>query len=112
MNWTWELPDWPNFSYDPEVLGVLEEQFRHDAGHFLGVVSHLDGDEIDRVRVDLLSDEALETSLIEGEALNRDSLQSSVRREFGLASDHRHISSAERGVSEVLVDAYDKLSDP
>ena len=106
MTWNWQRPEWPNFSYEPEAIRNLEDTFLDLSGQFLGIVSHLGGEELDRVRVELVSDEALESSLIEGETLNRESLQSSVRREFGLSSDSRRVSPAERGVSEVLVDVY------
>ncbi|NTU56507.1 MAG: Fic family protein, partial [Anaerolineales bacterium] len=50
--------------------------------------------------------EALKTSEIEGEYLDRDSLQSSICRQFGLNTDNRKISPAEQGIAEVMVDLY------
>jgi Fic family protein len=38
--------------------------------------------------------------------LNRDSLQSSIRRHFGLATDHRRIPPAEAGIAEMMMDLY------
>lgn len=106
MTWNWELPDWPNFLYDPNSTRDLEDRFLEATGRFVGAVSHLSGEDLDQLRIDLVSDEALETSKIEGELLNRESIQSSVRRELGLGSDNRRVSPAERGISEVLVDVY------
>ena len=46
----------------------------------------------------LVSTEAVTTSEIEGEILDRASLQSSLGRQLGLATDERRVRSAERGI--------------
>ncbi len=56
--------------------------------------------------------EALTTSQIEGETLDRASVQSSVRRELGLAADRRRVRPAERGVAEMMVDVYRTFAEP
>lgn len=108
MIWNWQRPEWPHFTYDAAVIRAAEEQFLHSSGLVAGAFLHLNQDEGETIRVSLLSDEALETSKIEGELLNRDSLQSSVRRHFGLSMDPARVaaSPAEQGVAEVLVDGY------
>lgn len=106
MNWNWQLPDWPNFTYDPAGNHSLETEFLLGAGKLLGVLTHLGEEDSARIRVELLSDEAWETSRIEGELLDRDSLQSSLCKHFGLPGDARKSTPAEQGVAKVLVDAY------
>ncbi|KJW03014.1 hypothetical protein REIP_1034 [Rickettsia endosymbiont of Ixodes pacificus] len=54
----------------------------------------------------LASDEALNSSEIEGEYLNRASVQSSIKRYFNIATDNRKASPAETGISELLADMY------
>ena len=49
---------------------------------------------------------ALKTSEIEGEILNRDSVQSSIKRNLGLSVDNRKVPPAEFGISEMMVDLY------
>lgn len=53
-----------------------------------------------------MSTEALTTSEIEGEILDRASVQSSIQRPLGLAADNRRAAPGERGVSEVMVNLY------
>jgi Fic family protein len=53
-----------------------------------------------------MSIEALTTSEIEGEILNRASVKSSVRRQLGFLSDRRKVQPAEQGISELMVDLY------
>jgi Fic family protein len=54
----------------------------------------------------------LDTSAIEGEVLDRDSVQSSIRRQLGLAGDRRSASPAEAGIAEMMVALYRSLADP
>ena len=71
-----------------------------------GTFKHLDEEDKRHLTIELISNEALKTSEIEGEYLDRDSLQSSIRRQLGLITDNRKISSAEQGIAEVMVELY------
>lgn len=106
MSWNWEQDDWTEFSFDSTELVELENQFLRDSGTLLGAFKHLDSDAQQSITVQLISEEALKTSEIEGEYLNRESLQSSVRRRFGLQADGRKASLAEQGVAEMMIDVY------
>jgi hypothetical protein len=54
--------------------------------------------------VEAMSSEALTTSEIEGEILDRASVQSSIRRQLGIATDKRNVRPAEDGIAEMLID--------
>ena len=84
MKWNWQQPDWPQFSYERAALTDLEARFLRQSGVFLGTMRHVTAGDKDTLVVDLMSTEALKTSEIEGEILDRGSLQSSIRRNFGL----------------------------
>jgi Fic family protein len=60
----------------------------------------------------LISEEAVKTSQIEGEILDRESVQSSLRHQFGLGADAAGIPAAERGVAKMMVDLYENFADP
>ena len=110
--WNWQQSEWPDFTYDETALRSLELAFVHQSGVHVGAFSHLGSEDREQVRAELLSDEALLTSRIEGEFLDRDSLQSSIRREFGLQGDSRKASPAEKGISELVVDVYRNFGEP
>lgn len=112
MTWNWQQSDWPRFTYDAEAMAPLEADFLRNSGILIGAYRHLDADEKDLLRVDLISMEALKTSEIEGEILNRDSLQSSIRRQFGLQTDGRKIPPSEQGVAEMMVNLYRTFDQP
>ena len=80
--WNWQYPDWPTFRYDAAKLEPYEQQFLLSSGEVLGAVHHVNTSDRDQLRIDLLSEEAMKTSAIEGEMLDRLSVQSSLRRDL------------------------------
>jgi Fic family protein len=111
MTWNWEKPDWPIFNYDSAALEPLEKQFLLRSGEFIGAFRHIAADDRDTLKIELISDEAVKTSEIEGEILNRDSVQSSLRHQFGLGAEKPGIAPAERGIAEMMVDLYRGFAD-
>ncbi len=112
MKWNWQKEGWPEFRFDSGALVALEAEFLTSSGVLLGTCRHLPEEELSELRIELMSDEALKTSEIEGEFLNRDSLQSSIRRQFGLQTDGRNVPPAEEGIAEMTVDVYRTWADP
>jgi len=112
MRWNWQQPDWPNFRFDAEALAPLEACFLKQGGVVIGSVQHLAGEDRDVLTVEIISAEALKTSEIEGEILDRESLQSSIRRQFGLVTDHSRIGPAEQGIADLMVDLYHTYDAP
>lgn len=109
--WNWQNKDWPNWRFDTDALSTFEAQFLLDAGQLLGAWTHLQTDEQELLKINLLSEEAIKTSQIEGEYLDRPSVQSSVRRQFGLTADRR-AGPAEAGIAEMMVDCFEAFKNP
>ena len=112
MIWNWQRTDWPNFSWDRTRLRKAEERFLVGSGVFAGTVKHLGPLDREQLTVEAISTEALTTSEIEGEVLDRASVQSSVRKELGLAGDKRRVKPAEQGIAEMVVDLYRSFAGP
>ncbi len=113
MTWNWQLPDWPNFKWDRSRISAAEEQFLLGGGVVIGAIKHLGEDEHNQLLVELMSGEAVTTSAIEGEVLNRASVQSSILRQLELRSpDKRRVMPAEEGIAEMIVDLYRSFSQP
>lgn len=89
MIWNWQFKDWPNFTYDLKSLSDYESAFLEKVGVAQGALKHIDLLDRKNLEVSLLSEEAYKTSEIEGEILDRDSLQSSIRRQFGLKAEKK-----------------------
>ncbi|HMH97231.1 MAG TPA: Fic family protein, partial [Bradyrhizobium sp.] len=84
----------------------LEKQFLLQSGEFVGAFKHIGSDDQDTLKIELISDEAVKTSEIEGEILDRDSVQSSLRHQLGLGAEKPGILPAERGIAKMMVDLY------
>jgi Fic family protein len=110
MAWNWQHPNWPNFVYDSDALELPERQFLLRSGEFIGAYRHVGPDDQQTLKIELISDEAVKTSEIEGEILNRDSVQSSLRQQFGLGAERRGVKPAERGIAQMMVDLYDNFA--
>ncbi len=110
MIWNWQQKDWPHFRWDKDVLEKYEAQFLRRSGVFVGSAKHLSPKEHKLLIVDMITSEAIKTSEIEGEYLNRDSVQSSIRRNFGMDTDNRRVAPAERGIADMMTDLYQNYS--
>lgn len=106
MKWNWQRKEWPNFVWEKEALEEFEQAFLKKAGILLGASKHLNTNNKKLFMSQMITDEAIKTSEIEGEYLNRESVQSSVRKHFGLASLNQKILPAEAGISEMMIDVY------
>jgi len=110
--WNWLLKNWPHFTYDKDSLAELEQAFIQNSGIVVGALKHITNDSKDELLVEILSNEAIKTSEIEGEFLNRDSVQSSIKRNLGLTVEKRKVQPAEFGIAEMMVDLYLNYSKP
>ncbi len=112
MKWIWQREDWPHLRWDAEILLPLVGKARLEQGKLLARVQGL-GFELGReAGVDLLIEEVVKTSEIEGVQLNRDSVRSSVATHLGIETvGLPQPSRSVDGLVEVLLDAtrqYDR----
>src|SRR3546814_8971351 len=112
MLWNWQLSDWPAFSFDAALLREAEERFLKGAGVVVGSMHHLDGDARQGIVIELISQEMVDSSAIEGEVLDRASVQSSIARQLGFVSDKRRSNPAEAGAAELMADLYRRYAQP
>src|SRR3977135_652736 len=112
MTWNWQQQDWPIFTYDSNVLDPLEQRFLLRSGEFIGACRHIGADDQETLKIELIGDEAVKTSEIEGEILNRDSVQSSLRHQCGRGRERPGVNPAERGISQMMVDLYRGFATP
>jgi Fic family protein len=111
--WIWQKSEWPHFIWQADVLLPLISQARLAQGKLLAKVSGIGFEQGCEASADVLTEEAMKTSEIEGELLNRDSVRSSVARHLGLATfGLPEPSRAVDGLVDVLVDATRHYSHP
>lgn len=112
MHWNWQLPDWTQFGFDYARLRDTETRFLKGAGVIVGSMHHLDGNARRGIVIELISQEMVDSSAIEGEILDRVSLQSSIARQLGFPTDTRRPNPAEAGAAELMADLYRHYAEP
>lgn len=112
MRWNWQLPNWPQFSYDSDRISQKERQFLLGVGSAFAFLKNIDEKEYNQFVVEILSSEGLESSKIEGEILDRESLQSSIKQHFGLKTAHKRENNKESGMAKLLCDVYESFDKP
>ena len=106
MGYIYQLSDWPNFTWNPEVILAPLGTVRHLQGQLLGKMSTLGFDLQKEAELETLSLDVLKSNEIEGEFLNPEQVRSSIARRLGmdisgLAPSDRHVD----GVVEMILDA-------
>jgi Fic family protein len=78
MRWIWQQSEWPDFCYDELALEHRELEFRLNSERLAGNFDALPMASQEDVTIDLMLSEAIKTSAIEGEDLDRESVRSSL----------------------------------
>ncbi len=78
MKWIWQRPDWPDFRYDKRALEGRELAFRINSERLAGRFEVLPNVSREDATIGLMLSEAIKTSAIEGEELDRESVRSSL----------------------------------
>jgi len=112
--WNWEQDDWPNFSYDSRAIAAEQEKFEHSSWRVFGAFDILGASGKNHLKINLITREALHTSEIEGERLDRDSIQSSLQRRFGLYDEGKESAGGrgEESITAMLQELYGSYEEP
>lgn len=113
----WQLPDWPHLVFDAAALAAPLAQVHRAQGMLAGRMAALGLPQRDQATLQVLTQEVITTSAIEGERLDLDAVRSSVARKLGLdigekqevgAPSDRHVD----GVVDVVLDATRNFDQP
>lgn len=102
----WKNSNWPHWRYDVRALATELASVRHSQGRLLGRMEGLGFALRDQATLQVLTEDVLKTSEIEGQKLNPDTVRSSIARRLGvdigaLVPSDRHVD----GVVEMVLDA-------
>ncbi|MDF1795939.1 MAG: Fic family protein [Coxiellaceae bacterium] len=100
--WVWKSKKWPKFTWDDKSLSPLLLAARGLQGKLIGVVHVINNEAAEELNLSVLTNEAVDTSAIEGEFLNRDSVRSSIANRLGLK--HSGMQSSPNRYIEGLLD--------
>ncbi|MBT3690338.1 Fic family protein [bacterium] len=105
--WIWQHPKYPDFNYDKTLITDLISEIDYHRGILDGMSKLFNEDDIKRIEIDTLTDEAINTSLIEGEVFKRESVRSSFRKKLDKDFDGRadkYSTAATDSLVEILLD--------
>ena len=88
MNWNWQVETWPNFTY--EISDDLQQkiyEYGKGAGRLDGIFKQSDLHMKQELLIDLMVEEAIATSAIEGEYFTDADMRTALRIELGLSDD-------------------------
>ncbi len=104
--WLWEQDKYPNFTFDSKVINPLVQKATLEQGYLTAFTSILNNEDLKNRQLDILTSEAISTSAIEGEHLNRDSVRASIRKKLGLFNLNESKTDLKTDyLIDVLVDA-------
>ena len=111
--WIWQLPGWPQFTWDIEALVGPLGRVRRAQGEMSAIAKLLDPQMDLAAQHEMLTVEGLMTSAIEGEKLDVASLRSSIARKLGLPTAGLPTPSRSvEGLVEMLIDATQQYERP
>lgn len=106
MRYIYNHENWPSFEWDVEALSAPLAALRHRQGRLIGRMEGLGFDLRNEAVLQTLTQDVLKSSEIEGEALDKDQVRSSIARRLGM--DIVGLVPADRdveGVVEMMLDA-------
>ena len=105
-NYIWQANDWPNWHFDLAILAQPMAEVSRAQGLLMGRLVDVGMALRDQASLAALTEDVINTSEIEGERLNVESVRSSIARRLGvdigaLAPVDRHVE----GIVEMVIDA-------
>lgn len=113
MAYIHERGDWPNLRWSDEILTKPLAEVRHKQGRLIGHMEAIGFRLRQEAVLQTLTEEVVKSSEIEGEALDKEQVRSSVARHLGM--DIGGFVDADRdveGVVEMMIDASRNYSQP
>ena len=102
----YEEQNWPIFKWDSEKLIPILSYVRHRQGKLIGKMGAMGFELRNQANLEILTQEIIKSTEIEGEFLNKEQVRSSIARRLGLeisglVSSERHVD----GIVDLMIDA-------
>lgn len=111
--YNWQQSDWPDFQYDLSELHEILLSISEKMGFVSGKLAHLPENLQTEAMINLMVEEAYNTSEIEGEHISRIDIRSSIKNKLGLnpKSIPVHDKRAQ-GIANLMLDVRDTFRQP
>jgi Fic family protein len=112
MKYIWQHDEWPHFKWDLAALAPRLGACRKAQGYLQGQLAVLGFLEKETSRGNVLVEEALQTSAIEGEKIDADAVRSSVEKRLGIKLGGKNTKNRQADkLIEMLLDATAKFAE-
>jgi Fic family protein len=110
MSYNWQLKNWPNFQYQTKDIEDLLLDYAERTGKISGLLEGLTETSQTEAMIQTMISEAVKSSEIEGEFLNRSDVASSIRRNLGLDHDAPPVKDKRaQGIAELMLEVRNKF---
>jgi Fic family protein len=111
--WIWQYDEWPRFCWNNDSIIAPLAQVREKQGRLLGLMDGLGFDVQSASSLEVMTEDVLRSSEIEGLLLNAENVRSSVARHLGLdIGGLSHSDHYTEGVVQVVMDAVQQADTP
>jgi len=114
MIYNWQQKDWPDFKYQLKQISSPQLSFGLKSGKISGVLLDLPQTTQREAIIDMMVAEAIKTSEIEGELLNRLEVMSSIKINLGVHDKHpKQVKDLRaKGIAELMVSIRKTYNEP
>lgn len=113
MNYNWQQSDWRNFTFSQKTVEEDLYVFAEKAGHLKGLLHAMPKDSQEETLIEILVSEAIKTSEIENEYLNREDVTSSIRHNLGLVEPTKEIKDLRaKGIGKLMTEVRRTYNEP
>jgi Fic family protein len=111
--YNWQFLKWPDFIYEVQEIQPLILAFAQETGEVSGVIQGLSDDLKQETLLQLMLSEAVKTSEIEGEFINREDVMSSIRNNLGLNETLINVKDQRAGgVAQLMLEVRKSFDQP
>jgi Fic family protein len=110
--YNWQHKNWPEFKFDSSSIDNELMKFMLKAGELKGIISALPESISTETIIQIMVSEAIKTSEIEGEIINRIDVMSSIRKNLGLHISQEPKDKNAIGLSQLLIDVRNTYKQP
>lgn len=112
QKYIWQNPEYPDFTYDNNLILPLLSVVRLKQGILLGQMEHIGFENCRQAVLSVLTEDVIKSSEIEGLSLNTEQVRSSIARRLGLdVGGDIYVERDVQGIVDMMLDAtlnYDK----
>ena len=110
--YNWQHKNWPEFTFESSSIDNVLMKFMLKAGELKGIISALPEDISTETIIQIMVSEAIKTSEIEGEIINRIDVMSSIRKNLGLPISKEPKDKNAIGLSQLIMDVRNTYRQP